>query len=227
MGCQPAPKQTEDAKPLYDYDVEERLTQLGIELEEIQLPPGLSIELAVRQGDLIYLSGNGPKLSNGKQIAGKVGEDLTLEEGYEAARLTAINHLSVLKSEISDLNKVVKVIKDLAAEGGDFEIIQFWVNAPAAKKMDAPSYQPLQPKDTPVTRSEDGKARIDLVATLRAAAPWQPLRQRERPTHRGLHIRPSDIRLKRTEERSNRLVIFCVDASGSAALARLGEATAS
>ena len=54
--------------------------------------------------------------------------------------------------------------KDLAAEGGDFEIIQFWVNAPAAKKMDAPSYQPLQPKDTPVTRSEDGKARIDLVA---------------------------------------------------------------
>ena len=111
LGCQPAPKQTEDAKPLYDYDVEEQVTQLGIELEEIQLPPGLSIELAVRQGDLIYLSGNGPRLSNGKQIAGKVGEDLTLEEGYEAARLTAINHLSVLKSEIGDLNKVVKVIK--------------------------------------------------------------------------------------------------------------------
>ena len=54
--------------------------------------------------------------------------------------------------------------KDLAAEGGDFEIIQFWVNAPAAKKMDAPSYQPLQAVDTPVIRSEDGKARIDLVA---------------------------------------------------------------
>ena len=70
----------------------------------------------------------------------------------------------------------------------------------------------------------DGTARIDLVATLRAAAPWQPIRRKYQPDRPGLLIRPSDIRLKRYAEQSDRLLIFCVDASGSAAMARLGEA---
>ena len=68
-------------------------------------------------------------------------------------------------------------------------------------------------------------ARIDLVATLRAAAPWQPMRrkQADRPDA-VLLIRPSDIRLKRFVETSDRVLIFAVDASGSAAFARLAEA---
>lgn len=70
----------------------------------------------------------------------------------------------------------------------------------------------------------DGTSRIDLVATLRAAAPWQPLRRKATPWAKGLLIRPSDIRLKRYEEKSDRLLIFVVDASGSAAMSRLGEA---
>jgi magnesium chelatase subunit D len=70
----------------------------------------------------------------------------------------------------------------------------------------------------------DGTSRIDLVATLRAAAPWQPLRRKSSPHATGLLIRPSDIRLKRYEEMSDRLLIFVVDASGSAAMSRLGEA---
>lgn len=70
----------------------------------------------------------------------------------------------------------------------------------------------------------DGTSRIDLVATLRAAAPWQPMRRKASPQAKGLLIRPSDIRLKRYEETSDRLLIFVVDASGSAAMSRLGEA---
>lgn len=66
-------------------------------------------------------------------------------------------------------------------------------------------------------------ARIDIVATLRAAAPWQVIRVKT-DTKPGLHIRPADIRLKRFEDKSDRLLIFTVDASGSAALARLAEA---
>ncbi|MEL7115915.1 MAG: magnesium chelatase subunit D [Pseudomonadota bacterium] len=67
----------------------------------------------------------------------------------------------------------------------------------------------------------DGSARLDLVATLRAAAPWQRMRKRgDGP----VKVLPSDIHLKRYEEKSDRLVIFAVDASGSAALARLAEA---
>ena len=68
-------------------------------------------------------------------------------------------------------------------------------------------------------------ARLDLVATLRAAAPWQPMRraQANRP-EAVLLVRPSDIRLKRFIETSDRVLIFAVDASGSAAFARLAEA---
>lgn len=67
--------------------------------------------------------------------------------------------------------------------------------------------------------------RIDLVATLRAAAPWQPLR-RKGPitTPLRLEIRHSDLRIKRYQESSDRVLIFTVDASGSSAMSRLAEA---
>jgi magnesium chelatase subunit D len=68
-----------------------------------------------------------------------------------------------------------------------------------------------------------GTKRVDLVATLRSAAPWQPLRQRGTTMQR-LVIHPSDLRVRRFEDRSDRLLVFTVDASGSAALARLAEA---
>ena len=68
-------------------------------------------------------------------------------------------------------------------------------------------------------------ARIDLVATLRAAAPWQPLRRAQTPQREAtLLVRAADIRLKRFRETSDRVLIFAVDASGSAAFARLAEA---
>lgn len=68
-------------------------------------------------------------------------------------------------------------------------------------------------------------ARIDLVATLRATAPWQPMRRRQsaRPDA-VLLVRPSDIRIKRFREMSDRVLVFAVDASGSSAFARLAEA---
>ena len=68
--------------------------------------------------------------------------------------------------------------------------------------------------------------RIDLVSTLRAAAPWQPLRRRASVGGDllRLEIRQSDLRLKRYQESSDRVLIFAVDASGSSALSRLAEA---
>ena len=67
----------------------------------------------------------------------------------------------------------------------------------------------------------DGRSRIDLIATLRNAAPWQRLRAQP---GRKLTVVPSDICLKRYELQAERLLIFVVDASGSAAFARLNEA---
>ncbi len=67
--------------------------------------------------------------------------------------------------------------------------------------------------------------RIDLISTLRAAAPWQSLRRGAREADGlRLEIRPSDLRIKRYQETSDRLLIFTVDASGSSALSRLAEA---
>ncbi|MCM8556533.1 magnesium chelatase subunit D [Sphingomicrobium sediminis] len=66
-------------------------------------------------------------------------------------------------------------------------------------------------------------ARIALVDTLRAAIPWQPLRRRE-AQHGRVQVRKDDLRIRRFEQRARSLTIFCVDASGSAALARLAEA---
>ena len=71
-------------------------------------------------------------------------------------------------------------------------------------------------------RISDG-ARIDIIGTLRAAAPWQTIR-RDASGREGLQIRPADIQIKRFEEKSDRLLIFAVDASGSSALSRLAEA---
>ncbi len=67
-------------------------------------------------------------------------------------------------------------------------------------------------------------ARIDILATLRAAIPWQNMRRNAQPERLGAIIQPQDLRAKRYQDHSDRLLIFTVDASGSAALARMAEA---
>ncbi|WP_298865009.1 magnesium chelatase subunit D [uncultured Sulfitobacter sp.] len=68
------------------------------------------------------------------------------------------------------------------------------------------------------------QGRVDLIATLRAAIPWQTLRRRDAPHRTAPIIRHGDLRHKRYIDHSDRLLIFTVDASGSAAMARMGEA---
>ena len=72
-------------------------------------------------------------------------------------------------------------------------------------------------------RGDPRRGRLDLLATLRAAAPWQRLRQGPDTTRR-IAIRPDDLRIKTLRQRSETTTVFCVDASGSAALERLAEA---
>lgn len=71
----------------------------------------------------------------------------------------------------------------------------------------------------------DGDRRLDLVATLRAAAPWQSLRRAEaKGPPRALCLKPDDLRIRRAKEMSDRVLVFAVDASGSSAMARMAEA---
>lgn len=67
-------------------------------------------------------------------------------------------------------------------------------------------------------------AKVDVIATLRQAAPWQKIRAKLMPHRDGLLLMPSDIRIRRYKEQTDRVLIFIVDASGSSALARLAEA---
>ena len=68
---------------------------------------------AVRTGNLLFLAGKGPTLMDGTYVTGKVGEVLTIEEGYEAARKAGIMQIAVLKKELGDLNKVKRIVKVL------------------------------------------------------------------------------------------------------------------
>jgi enamine deaminase RidA (YjgF/YER057c/UK114 family) len=66
---------------------------------------------AVRTGNLVYISGQGP-FKDGRMVAtGKVGSDVTVEQAIEAARVTCINGLAALKAEIGELSKVTRVVK--------------------------------------------------------------------------------------------------------------------
>lgn len=104
---------TETPAPVVaNIDFDARLDSLGIKLVEMPAPMANYVH-AVRTGNLLFLAGKGPSKAEGGYITGKVGGDLTPEEGYEAARLVAIAQLSVLKSELGDLNRVKRIVKVL------------------------------------------------------------------------------------------------------------------
>jgi enamine deaminase RidA (YjgF/YER057c/UK114 family) len=90
---------------------EQKLKEMGIELI-IPTAPVANYAKAVRTGNLIYLSGHGPTKADGKDITGKVGKDLSVEQGIEAAKRTAISLLSTLKAELGgDLSRVRRIVK--------------------------------------------------------------------------------------------------------------------
>lgn len=91
---------------------EEKLKEAGIQLPSISAPVANYVNV-VRTGNLLFLSGKGPSLSDGSYITGKLGQDLTIQQGYDAARLTAINQLAVLKAELGELSKIKRIVKVL------------------------------------------------------------------------------------------------------------------
>jgi enamine deaminase RidA (YjgF/YER057c/UK114 family) len=98
------------AQSKIDYD--KKLKELGIELFTPSKPMANYVK-AVRVGNLLYLSGHGPGKADGSNITGKVGTELSIEEGYAAAKQAGISILSTLKNELGDLNKIKRVVKVL------------------------------------------------------------------------------------------------------------------
>lgn len=91
-------------------DIDARLDELGIELPA-PFTPMANYLPAVRTGNLVFISGHGPNRADGTFITGKLGQDLTIEQGYGAARLTMLNCLSSLRAELGSLNGVRRFVK--------------------------------------------------------------------------------------------------------------------
>jgi len=90
--------------------IEEKLAELGIELAE-EVPALGSYVPATVSGNLIFLSGQLPVKKGKLLFMGKVGSDLTVEDGCEAARLAAINGLSVIRHTLEDLRQLSRIVK--------------------------------------------------------------------------------------------------------------------
>jgi enamine deaminase RidA (YjgF/YER057c/UK114 family) len=95
---------------LSQINAEENVARLGIDLSRPPAPVANYVP-AVRTGNLVFVSGHGPVRPEGGMVTGKVGETISVEQAYEAARLVGIGLLASLRAEIGDLNRVRRVVK--------------------------------------------------------------------------------------------------------------------
>lgn len=91
---------------------EDRVKELDLDLSNPPKPVGNYVP-AIRVGNIVYLSGHGPVRPDGTSVTGKVGAELSVEEGYDAARLVGIGLLSSLKAQLGSLDRVRRVVKTL------------------------------------------------------------------------------------------------------------------
>ena len=89
--------------------IAQRLVELGIELPSVFPPAGNYVGCVV-DGGVVHAGGHGP-IADSEVVRGKVGGDLTLEDGRRAARLTALSILATLDAELGDLDRIERIIK--------------------------------------------------------------------------------------------------------------------
>ena len=93
---------------MVDYEV--RMEELGLAIPE--LPPAAGAYVpAVQSGSLVFCSGQGPYRDGSFVQLGKVGSDLTLEQGYECARIAALNCLAEIRTVIGSLNRIERIVQ--------------------------------------------------------------------------------------------------------------------
>lgn len=100
----------EPCAPIGDRTPEDRLRELGIVLPRPPTPIANFVPY-VQEGDLLFLSGQGPIEPGGFRHTGKVGDTVTTQEAYEHARITGINLLAVLQDALGSLNRVRRIVK--------------------------------------------------------------------------------------------------------------------
>ena len=91
---------------------QQRLDSMGLKLPATSAPIANYVKF-VRTGNLVYTSGHGPTRLDGQLITGTLGADLTIEQGYEAAKVTGLQLIATLQQAIGDLGKVKRIVKVL------------------------------------------------------------------------------------------------------------------
>ncbi len=91
---------------------EQRLRELGIELPPPPRPVAVYVP-AVRTGNILFTAGHTPRAPDGSPLVGKVGADMTVEEGHAAARIAGLNLLSTVRHTLGSLDQVVRLVKVL------------------------------------------------------------------------------------------------------------------
>jgi enamine deaminase RidA (YjgF/YER057c/UK114 family) len=91
---------------------EQRLRELGIELPPPPRPIAVYVP-AVRTGNLLFTAGHTPRQPDGTAMPGKLGADLSIEEGHAAARVAGLNLLSTVRNTLGSLDAVVRLVKTL------------------------------------------------------------------------------------------------------------------
>ncbi len=91
-------------------NVEQKLREMGLELPEAPAPVAAYVP-CVRTGNLVFVSGQVPRVKGELRYRGHVGAELSVSEGEEAARVCALNALSIMKNEIGDLDKIRRIVK--------------------------------------------------------------------------------------------------------------------
>ena len=123
LACCSGTSFAQDESDTDDFNPEARLKELGISLPEPPKPVANYVN-GVRTGNLIFLAGKGPRRADGTELIGKLGAGVSIEEGYEGARLTAINQLAVLKEMLGDLRKVKRIVKVLGMVNSDPNFVE-------------------------------------------------------------------------------------------------------
>ncbi|MER6944122.1 RidA family protein [Nonomuraea sp. NPDC000554] len=102
---------------------DEKLAELDLTLPEVVAPLAAYVP-AVRTGDLVYTSGQVPMVEGKLAQSGKLGADVSLEEGAALARICALNALAALKSEVGDLARVKRIVKVVVFVASDPAFVQ-------------------------------------------------------------------------------------------------------
>ena len=165
--------------------VEERLRELGLRLPQPMAPPPpdeFPFALVRLSGGYAHASGHGPADGNDYLMHGKVGETLTVEQGYEAARLAGLAMLAGLKEALGDLDRIAGWVPAVGyvncspgfphtfrvVNGFSDLIVELW-GEPGRHARAAPGVTAL-PFDIPVVV----EATVELARAERAAAPQPP-----------------------------------------------------